>query len=182
MALHILPNIPSFQHLSEKTHDTRPMADFILIHKRLSNSGLLIYNEMICTSDDVIHLYEDLLLVAGTVRNQITKCVYEAPIFIKRSLSKQGLKLLEGPSITKILVLPRTPTAEIRNHLFTDSSLIHHILDDETKRDFRRISNDSKQSKRTPMQLLEDTQAAININRLLLATGKKLTKYLKSNY
>jgi hypothetical protein len=202
--LHILPNIPSFQHLSAKTHDNRPMADFILIHKRLSNAGLLIYNEMICTSDDVIHLYEDLLLLAGTVRNQITKCVYEAPIFIKRSLSKQGLKLLEGPSITKILILPRTPTAEIRNNLFTDSSLIHHILDNETKRDFGRISNDSKQSKGTPMQLLEHTecknqtcltnriheqyhinddnrytQAAININRLLLATGKKLTKYSK---
>jgi len=33
--LHILPNLPSFQHLSAKTHDNRPMADFILIHKRL---------------------------------------------------------------------------------------------------------------------------------------------------
>ena len=156
---------------------------------------------MTCTTDDVIQVYEDLLLVAGSVRNQITKCVYEAPIFIKRSLSKQGLKLLEGRSITKVLVLPRTSTVENRNNLFTDSSLIQHLLNDETKRDFRQTSNDGERFKRTPMKELEHTicknqtcltnriddrqyhnryaQTTTNTNRLLLATGKKLQKYLK---
>ncbi|CAF0909257.1 unnamed protein product [Rotaria sordida] len=155
LALRILPDIRAFQHSLIKSNNNCPIADFTLINKRLLNSGLLIYNEMTCTSDDVIHIYEDLLLIAGSVRNQITKCVYESPIFIKRSLSKQGLKLLEGRSITKILVLPKATTTINMNNLFTNSSLIHHILDVEMKRDFSQRSNDVEQFKKNQMKILE---------------------------
>ncbi len=193
MALRILPNIRAFQHPSKRSHDNRPIADFNLIDKRLSNAGLLIYNGMTCTSDDIICLYEDLLLVAGSVRNQITKCVYEAPIFIKRSLSKQALKLLEGRSITKILVLPRTITTVNRNNFFTDSSLISNILDNEMKRDFNRRSSDCKRFATSPMEISEhikcnknrtcvvnkideqNHQITTNIDRSLFVTSNKLS-------
>jgi hypothetical protein len=157
----------------------------------LSNAGLLIYNEMTCTSNDIIQLYEDLFLVTGSVRNQITNCVYEAPIFIKRSLSKQGLKLLEDRSNTRILILPRATTTMNRNNLFTNSSLIHQILvDEETKRDFNRKSNSCEPLKKSPMTMFEHMkcknrtdqinddnqhpQTTSNIHRFLLATGNKL--------
>ncbi|CAF4207123.1 unnamed protein product, partial [Adineta steineri] len=144
LALHILPNISSFQY----THNKHPMTNFDLLNKRLIISGLLIYNEIICTSDDIIQLNEDLLLVAGSVRNQITKCIYEAPIFIKRSLTRQGLKLLEDRSSIKILVLPRiSTTTTIENHIFTDSLLIQHILDNKTKQNSTDRSNDYEQTK-----------------------------------
>ncbi|CAF3986168.1 unnamed protein product [Rotaria sp. Silwood1] len=142
LALRILPDIQAFQYSSIKSNNNRSIVDFTLIDKRLLNSGLLIYNEMTCTSDDIIHINEDLLLIAGSVRNQISKYVYEAPIFIKRSLSKQGLKLLEGRSITKILVLPKVITTINMNNIFTDNSLIHHILDIEMKRNFSQRSTD----------------------------------------
>jgi hypothetical protein len=154
---------------------------------------LLIFNEITCTSDDVIQLYDDLLLVAGSVRNQITKCVYEAPIFIKRSLSKQGLKLLEGRSVNKILVLPRNIKTKSNYDLITDSSLIRHILDNETQRDFNRRLSDRGRFKTNPTKMsghnryktrtyltknINDTdrylQTDANINRLLLATGNIL--------
>ncbi|CAF2903835.1 unnamed protein product [Rotaria sp. Silwood2] len=198
LALRILPDIRAFQHSSIKSNNNRPLANFTLIDNRLLNSGLLIYNDMTCTSDDVIHIHEDLLLIAGSVRNQISKCVYEAPIFIKRSLSKQGLKLLEGRSITKILVLPKATTAMNTNNLFTDISLIHHILDVETKRDFSQRSNYSEQFKKSQMKILENIkcndrtcsknminepcqindnnrypQTNINIDKSLLATDNK---------
>jgi len=199
LALRILPDIPAFQYSSKKSHTNQSLADFSLINKRLSNAGLLIYNEMTCTSDDIIQLYEDLLLITGTVRNRITNCVYEAPIFIKRSLSKQGLKLLDSRLLTKILVLPRTTTIVNRNNLFMNSSLIHHILIDETKRNFNWKSNDCESFKKSPMTMFEhikcknrtcltnrvDEQYQINndnrnpltttnIHKFLLATGKKL--------
>ncbi|CAF3830308.1 unnamed protein product [Rotaria sp. Silwood1] len=142
LALRILPDIQAFQYSSIKSNNNRSIVDFTLIDKRLLNSGLLIYNEMTCTLDDIIHINEDLLLIAGSVRNQISKYVYEAPIFIKRSLSKQGLKLLEGRSITKILVLPKVTTTINMNNIFTDNSLIHHILDIEMKRNFSQRSTD----------------------------------------
>ncbi|CAF1128200.1 unnamed protein product [Adineta steineri] len=144
LALHILPNISSFQY----THNKHPTTNFDLLNKRLIISGLLIYNEIICTSDDIIQLNEDLLLVAGSVRNQITKCIYEAPIFIKRSLTRQGLKLLEDRSSIKILIIPRiSTTTTIENHIFTDSLLIQHILDNKTKQNSTDRSNDYEQTK-----------------------------------
>ena len=94
---------------------------------------------MTCMAEDVIYIDEDVLLIAGSVRNQTSQCIYKAPIFIERSLSKQGLKLLEDRSITKILVLPRARTTMNMNNLFADSSLIRHILDNETKRNFNRF-------------------------------------------
>ncbi|CAF1360394.1 unnamed protein product [Adineta steineri] len=159
LALHILPNISSFQY----THNKHPTTNFDLLNKRLLISGLLIYNEIICTSDDIIQLNEDLLLVAGSVRNQITKCIYEAPIFIKRSLTRQGLKLLEDRSSIKILVLPRistTTTTTIENHIFTDCLLIQHILDNKTKQNSTDRSNDYEQTK-SPKNL--PTKSILNI-------------------
>ena len=101
-----------------------------MINKRLLHAGLLIYTEETCTTNDILQLQEDLLLVTGSVRNQLTKCVYEAPVFIKSSLTKQGLKLLEEASSTKILVLPRTSATV---NLFTDSVVIQSILNNENK-------------------------------------------------
>ncbi|CAF4233985.1 unnamed protein product [Rotaria socialis] len=152
LALRILPEIRAFQHSRIKQSSNMPIADSDLVNKRLLNAGLLIYNEMTCSLDDVIHLNEDLFLIAGSVRNQITKCVYEAPIFIERNLSKQGLKLLDDRSITKILVLPATMNTD---NLFVDSSLINHIIDIETKRDFNQTPNDSVQFNKRQMKLLE---------------------------
>ena len=139
LALRILPNIRSFQHSPIKSIHDHFAGDFVLINKRLLNSGLLIYNEMTCVAEDIVYINEDILLITGSVRNQTSQCIYEAPIFIERSLSKQGLKLLEDRSITKILVLPRAETTMSTNNLFADSSLIHHILDNETKRNFNRF-------------------------------------------
>ena len=204
MALRILPNIRAFQHSSIKSNDSRCIADLTLIGKRLKNAGLLIYNEMTCTADDVILLNEDLLLIAGSVRNQFTKCVYEAPIFIKRSLSKQSLKLLEDRSITRILVLPRVITTANRNNLFTDSSLIQHILDDGIERRLNRKSSNYERLKRIPIKMSERMkyknrtclintigeryhinddnrylQITTHINRSLLATSNILLEYFQ---
>jgi hypothetical protein len=182
LALRVLPDISAFQYSSSKSHDNRFLADFSLIHQRLSGAGLLIYNERTCTSDDVIQLYEDLLLVNGSVRNQITQCVYEAPIFIKRSLSKQGLKLLQDRSITKILVIPRVTTTVNRNDLFMDRSLIQQILDNETKRDFnqklKRRNRTGLTKKIDEKNRINDDsrhpQTKNNIHRFLLAKGSRL--------
>ncbi|CAF0809627.1 unnamed protein product [Adineta ricciae] len=135
LALRILPNISSFQHSSTRKSDKH----LTMINKRLLHSGLLIYTEGTCTTNDIIQLHEDLLLVTGSVRNQLTKCVYEAPVFIKSSLTKQGLKLLEGSSSTKILVLPRT-SATI--NLFTDFVLIQSILNNENKYQSQKYGQD----------------------------------------
>ncbi|CAF1208328.1 unnamed protein product [Rotaria magnacalcarata] len=152
LALRILPEIREFQHSRLKQSSNMPVADSDLINKRLLSAGLLIFNEMTCSLDDVIHLNEDLFLIAGSVRNQITKCVYEAPIFIKQNLSKQGLKLLDDRSITKILVLPTTMNVD---NIFVDSSLINHIIDIETKRDLNQTANDSEQFNKSQMKIFE---------------------------
>lgn len=199
LALHILPHIPAFQYSSRKSHDNQPVPNFILIEKRLSNAGLLIYNEVTCNSDNIIQLYEDLFLAAGSVRNQITNCIYEAPIFIQRSLSKQGLKVLEDRSVTKILVLPRETTIAVnRNNLFTGSSLIQKIIIDKLKRDSYQKSYSDESSKKSSMTMFEHIkcenrtcstkridqqhrinddsrhpQTTANIHRFLLATSNK---------
>lgn len=139
-ALRILPHIQTFQYSSIKNKANHLETDFDYINKRLLNAGLLIYNDITCDGDDVIHINEDLLLISGIVRNQITKCVYESPIFIKHSLSKQGLKLLDDHASTKILVLPKTKI----NHIFTDSLLINHILNASRKQSFNQRFNTSQ--------------------------------------
>jgi hypothetical protein len=157
LALRVLPNVPSFQHASMHPQSGRTMGvDFTLINKRLSNAGLLMCDETVCAPDDVLRINEDLLLVVGSVRNQITKCVYESPIFIRRSLSRQGLKLLDGHSATKILILPRVLTKPASHGLFTDSVLIQHVLDDETKRDTNHKPSNHRQSIGTFDDVLDD--------------------------
>lgn len=130
LALRILPHIPNFQQSSIKT-------DLNSLDQRLANAGLLVYNSKTCTLDDIIQIYEDLFLITGSVRNIVSLCIYEAPIFIRRSLSKHGLKLLDGRSNTKILIIPKTTITSInRNDFFTDSSLIHYLLTHTKKQDF----------------------------------------------
>ena len=115
MALQILPNVSADPRLP--------------LHERLSTAGLWIADESSYSPDDAIHIDEDLLLIAGTVRNQVTKCVYEPPIYIERSLSEQGLVLLDDRAMTKILVLPRHTNS---HDLFTNPSLVQHILSEQS--------------------------------------------------
>jgi hypothetical protein len=107
----------------------------LVVNQRLSHAGLLLYHPSICTDDDTIEIHDDLFLVYGSVRNQISKCVYEAPIFIEHTLSQQGLMLLDGRSMTKILVLPRNSTVDTREYMFTDRKLTRFILDEHIERD-----------------------------------------------
>ena len=134
MALKILPNVSAFQHPAAAA-----AADgYLPLHERLVSAGLWIPDESSYSPDDVICIDDDLLLIAGTVRNQVTKCVYEPPIYIDRSLSEQGLVLLDERARTKILVLPRNTTSQ---NLFTNATLVQHILAEQSHRDVQHIQS-----------------------------------------
>ena len=148
----------------------------------MTQAGLLVFHESICNSDEVIELDDDLLLVTGSLRNQVSKCIYEAPIYINRSLSQQGLKLLEGRSMTKILVLPRDTIVENKAYLFTNRSLIRYLLAEYTQRkSHERGQTNPNQPATEPHEQRQiylrnsidegSARKTTDMNRLLLATG-----------
>lgn len=178
LALRILPDLESFKVSSE----------FASIDQRLAQAGLLIFHASICHAEEVIELDDDLLLVAGSVRNQVSKCIYEAPSFINHSLGQQGLKLLEGRSMTKMLVLPRDPTEPNKPYLFTNRPMIRYMLDEYIQRnalerftlDERQQTNPNQAStepyQQRPINLRNSInerheRKTVDMNRLLLATG-----------
>ena len=137
------------------------MLPSVLCHQRLSSAGLLVLTASNCTDDDILQVNDDLFLIAGSFRNQMTKCIYEAPCFIKASLSEQGLKCLDDRTMMKILLLPRSSSIQTRQDLFTDRSLIRYILTENLQENFQNYSEQISPAIIVPPEAT---------NRLFLAT------------
>lgn len=177
LALRTLPKIRSFHDTNETSSHSK------FCHQRLSSAGILMLTTSNCTDDDILDVNDDLFLIAGSLRNQISKCVYEAPCYINASLTEQGLKCLDDRTMMKILLLPRSSSIQTRKDVFTDRSLIRYILTEDLQESFQNYAQQISPGSLIREQRRTDHQDQYQeTNRLLLATVPTLYRRSSSSH
>lgn len=93
--------------------------------EQVLNSALLVLSD----DQTELNLDQDIFLVSGSLKNLSSKAIYEAPIFVDRSLSRDKLEIIETVSTTKILLFPNAEVNRIVLDLFTDKKLTKSLID-----------------------------------------------------